>query len=259
MARRKRVWRKWIGLSVFLFLVLGILILQTPVLHSARGAVWSLWRTTIAHFFRIGAIRVTEDVMNQLQTLRSENIRLQAEVQDLARIRGQLGKPAFADYRAVSAAIIGRPADTFRARYVLNRGTRDGVTLQAPVVIHGSTLIGFISELHTDTAVVQLLTHPTTNVTAEIVQSEKEAVGRGLVQGSHFTAVTLTTVPRDVALSIGLSVVTSAREQLIPAGLLIGSIKAIRSSESDAYQSASLALTYDIDQVDAVHILILQP
>ncbi|MEX2054762.1 MAG: rod shape-determining protein MreC, partial [Candidatus Andersenbacteria bacterium] len=146
-----------------------------------------------------------------------------------------------------------RPIDTFRNQLTINRGSRHGVTPGAPVVIHSSTLIGFITDLYEETSIDQLLIHPATSLAAEIAN---ETAPRGLLVGRHYTSLAITTVPQDAKLESGQKVVSSSREGL-PQGLLIGTIGAVKRQENEAYQEAAVMLPYDPDSLRAVTILVL--
>ncbi|MEX1998027.1 MAG: rod shape-determining protein MreC [Candidatus Andersenbacteria bacterium] len=244
--------RNKIALAIFVATVVILLSLQTPILRKVRGTAWDLWVTTLARVFRISSANIDNDLANQLQTLTAENVRLKSEQSDYIRLREQLGTPAFASFRSIPASITARPLDTYHVEFVLNQGAQHGLTLGAPVVIYGSTLIGFITELHNQSARVQLLLHPATNVTAEVIT---ESNPRGLLTGQHYTSLLLSTIPRDANLAAGQDVVTIAREGL-PHGLLIGKINRIEREEDEAYQKAIVALPYDPDYLEAVIVLV---
>lgn len=245
-------------LSAFGLAILAFLALWTPLLSGMRGWVWGAIVAATARGFEIGAIEVRPDVMDQLARLQAENVRLQAEAVSCERLAAQLGAPRYQNFTALPAVVAARPIDTFRSRYVINRGARDGVNVGAPVVVNGSTLAGFVVELSAKTAVFQLILHPATSVAAEVLPREGEGntPARGLVVGAHYTSAWLTTVPRDQKIDRGQSVVTIAREQSLPGGLRLGTIGEIRSAESEAYQRATLELPYDVDQLEAVAVLL---
>lgn len=241
----------WLGA----ILLVGILLLQTPLFTHTRHRAWDVLVSIVSRFGGIGTLTVSPDVAEQLQTLRAENIRLRAEEVDYRRLRYQLGSPAFADFRALPATVVGRPIDTFHSRLVLNRGTRDGVIIGSPVVVHGSVLIGFITDLSDRTSVVQLLVHPDTSLAAESIDAEHP--GQGIVQGHQFTSAVFHTVPRDAPLHEGQEVVSLARPNVMPYGLVIGTINRLENQEYEPYQKAWLTLPYRLSTLTAVHILVL--
>lgn len=245
-------------LGAFGLAVLAFLALWTPLLSSMRGRVWQAVVVATARGFGVGEIEVRPDVLDQLARLQAQNVRLRTEVARFERLAAQLGEPVYQDFTALPAVVAARPIDTFRSQYIINRGARDGVSVGAPVVINGSTLVGFVVELSPQTAVFQLLLHPETAVPAEVVPSDQEEnnLAKGLLVGAHYTSVMLTTVPRDQRIAKGEFVVTLAHNHTLPAGLLVGTIGEIRSEESEAYQRATIDVPYDVDQLQAVAVLL---
>lgn len=231
--------------------------LQTPILKRVRGWAWDVWVHSIGKVFQIGNLEVKEDLQTQLETLRSDNARLTSEVRRYQRLEKQLGSGSFSGFRIIPALVSARPIDTFSSKYILDKGTAEGVVQGAPVVAYSSTLIGFISELSTHSSTVTLLLDPSTALPAEVFGDEPtDSPTRGLAQGSYFTNVIISTVPRDQKLSTGMRVVTVAQSGVVPAGLVLGNVGRIFSTEHDAYQSASLNLSYDPGSLEAVAVLI---
>lgn len=241
-------------------LVSGLLIFQTPLVPAARGWVWDVWVNSIGRITGVGTLRLDQDVLGQLQKLQSENARLTTQLRRFERLERQLGSSNFADFRQIPATVSARPIDTFASQYVVNKGTGDGVTAGAPVTVYGSTLVGFVTELSARSSLVTLLVNPIHALPAEVLGEEAQtAPVRGLAQGSHFTSVLLTTVPRDQKVAAGMRIVTVSQEQKVPGGLAIGSVAEVLSSERDAYQSATIALPYDPGGLEAVSILVPLP
>lgn len=251
MGKRGKVFVGLLGI-----LVAVLLIFQTPVLARARGLAWDAWVSTVGRLADVGELRVEPDVLTQLQTLRSENTRLTADLRRFQRLEKQLGSSILEGFQHIPARVAARAADTFASEYVLNRGADDGVISGAPVTVYGSTLIGFVSDLSAHSSVVTLLVSPATALPVEISGDEASDVPvRGLAQGNHFTSVILGTVPRDQKLISGMQVVTVGEEEMVPHGLVIGRVGEILHTEQDVYQSALITLPYDPGALEAVTII----
>lgn len=243
--RRRSRWALLVLVAVLA--VFGLL--QTPLLGMVRGRVWSWW---VASVGRLGGYEgLDKDRASRESSLLAENIRLKAEQQDYERLRQQLGTASFAGFRSVPV-VLGRPLDTFRSQFLLSKGTQDGLTLGAPLVVQGSVLIGFITDLREQTAVAQLLLAPGTTLAVQV----EPAGATGLVRGHYYTSLLLTTVPRDIVLKEQQAVVTEAKPNVLPFGLVIGTIARIQSSDNAVYQEARLALPYEVDQLRAANILL---
>lgn len=241
--------------GLFAGLVLALLALQTPILRGVRGHVWEWWVGATGTVFRIGTLRVTPDVSDQLKGLQAENVRLRAELVDWRRLRDQIASPGRDELREIPAAVHPVPFNLFRSQYVINRGARDGIIVGAPVVVYGSVLVGFISELSDQTAMVRLVYHPEVTVPVEIHAGEEG--GQGLAQGIAHTGIEVATIPQDVPVAVGQAVITIAEPPLLPAGLVVGHVAAIQRESHEPYQRAQLALPFNPAVLRAVTVLVL--
>jgi len=249
MQRRVRLW-----LVTLIGIVGLLLIFQMPLLRRVRGITWGFVVAMTGNVFRVGPLTVTNNVEEQMARLVAENARLRVESLDYSRLRQQLGSLAFDDYRGVPAEIRAAPLDSYRTDYVVNRGALDGIVLGAPAVVFGSTLVGMVVELAETTAVVRSLTHPLSQLPAQI--TEDETVTTGIVRGRSYTSVELTSIPRDVVLAAGQSVVTTSQETIVPAGLFVGTVSTVKADEHTPYQEAFISLPIPLQRVQGVMILV---
>jgi cell shape-determining protein MreC len=227
-------------------------LLQTPLFGTTRIKLWSTGISLASRWGWIDEVEYTATHTDQLAELRAENIRLRSELQDYDIIRQQLRQPTLQGSRVIQAIVVGEPLDVFRTHLLLNQGTESGLVIGAPVIVGGSTLVGFISELSDHTAVCRLLWHPATSLPAEVVEAE---FARGLLTGHLHTSLMLSTIPRDATVAVGQSVVTAAQD-LTPAGLVIGQVERVYQEENEAYQHARLKLPYDPAEVRAVSVIV---
>lgn len=248
--------RNAIALAILLLIIGTLLLYQTPLMRSARGATWELVVRRVAKLFKVGQIKVTPDVSQQLSQLIAENVRLTYELKDYQHLKKELGSPSFDSFRIVESAVLARPIDTFQTEYMLAKGVSEGVVPGSPVVVNGSILVGFITDATEHSATLRLLLHPKTSLTAQINTDENdEPAARGLLSGKQYTSLVLTTIPRDIVLKAGQKIVTTGGQQ-VPGGLFIGTIGAISNKENEPYQEAEVSLPYDPGSLDAVSILV---
>lgn len=252
MRLRTKILGSFLGI-----VVLALLALQTPILKRVRGAAWDSWVGVVGQVGWVGDFEIADDTAGQLATLQSENARLRSELRRFTRVERQLGASVFSGFRQIPATVGVRPIDTYQAQYVLHKGVDDGVVTGAPVVVNGSMLVGFVSELSARSSVVTLLTNPHNTLPVEVAGDDpQDTPARGLAQGSHFTSILLSTVPRDKELVSGMHVVTASQEGVVPHGLLVGNVGSVVSAERDAYQSAVIDVPYDSESLEAVTILV---
>lgn len=249
--------RNAIALTTLGVIIIILLSLLTPLMRNARAIAWDVWVHGIARVFGFGPLDIPPSVTEQLETLRAQNVILKAELQHFNSIRDTLNLPSATTMRLIPAAVVSRPLDTFNSQYILNKGVGDGVTMGAPVVVRGSILVGTIVELNAYSSVVQSLFNPALPIAVEAISDDVEVIpARGLLKSRYFTTLFITTVPRDIPLSEGQDIVTSQKNTNIPYGLVIGTIEKVTSKEHEAYQEARLNVPYNIDTIEAVHILV---
>lgn len=245
-----------IAISALAGLVALLLFYQTPLMRHTRAVSWQALTAVTGRLFSVGSLEVPPDVQEQLQILQAKNISLEAQLKDYARLKHELGSEAPATLRAIPAAVIGRPSDTFQTQFIISRGLADGVTLHAPVVIRGSTLIGSVKDVSSNQATVELLLNPAVSLAAEVVPDDADqSPARGLLQGRHFTSLVVTTIPRDIKISSGQAIVTAASDQ-VPYGLFLGIVEEVTNKENEPYQTAEVKLPYAPDAIEAVSVLV---
>ena len=149
--------------------------------------------------FQIAASRVAQpfrdayDYFDGLVKAKSENAKLRKALEEarstalinvekaqqydqLARlVHYRAGATFPKGYRAISARVVSASASPFARTLVITAGTSAGVQLRAPVV-SGDGLVGKVSNVFPDTAVVTLLSDTQTYVAAVDVQTNARGV-----------------------------------------------------------------------------------
>ncbi|MBI3255934.1 MAG: rod shape-determining protein MreC [Candidatus Andersenbacteria bacterium] len=244
------------SLIILALVVLAFLFLQTPLMRTVRAAAWNTLTAAVGKLFGAGTQTLQDDVQQKMEALLAENISLKSKLADYGRLKGQLGTPDTTSLRAIPAAVVSRGIDTFQSRYIVSKGIRDGVSLGAPVVLAGSTLVGTIVDVTERTSTLELVLAPNTNLTAEIIPEDPDMpLVKGLLTGQHYTSLRLSTIPRDIKLHNGQAVVTAASESL-PGGLMVGTLGGITNKENEPYQTAGVITSWVPHEISAVHILV---
>lgn len=248
--------RNIIALTVLAAVLLSLGFFATPLMQHARAFAWDIVVRSTAKIADIKGIDISDSALDTLAKTSMENIRLQAELSDYGRLKQQLGSPSFDSMQAIRAQIISRPVDTLTSSYIINKGIADGIPSGAPVLTQGSVLVGFTKELSEHSASVQALFHPSTSLTVETVPKDEEKVARGLLKSRYQTSLSMDTIPRDASISVGQNVVTTAKSDQIPYGMIIGTVATLISPENEAYQQATIDVPYNSGLLDAVTVLV---
>ena len=236
--------------------------------------------STVLHPFQVAANRVAQpfrdayDYFHGLANAKSENDRLKKEVADLkqkdihraalaAKYPTLLGLlhfeqgPAFPnDYRPVNAAVVAPPGGPFAHTLAIAAGSSSGVRLESPVV-SGDGLVGLVTNVFPDTAVVTLLTDPDSFVSAFDVRTGV----RGMVHTGPGGTLILDQVPKQLRVLNGDKLVTagthSARyPDLYPYGIPIGSVSSVNATDTATFLQVQVQPFANLDSPEAVAVLV---
>lgn len=218
------------------------------VLSSAGHSVSSLWR-----------------LYREIGRLRGENTRLRENVERLVRETSLLREQAQATQRleallefrrqlpgrVLGARVVGRDATRWFAVILVDRGAREGVRRDAPVVSTGG-LVGRVLHVSTTTSQVLLITDPR-SAAGVLLQQSREA---GVIQGQGQPLLRLKYISRGQEILVGEAVVTSGLSSVFPRGLPVGSVESVIREQGAAYQEALVRPAVSLDRLEEVLILL---
>lgn len=225
------------------FLVSPISQLTTPI----RQPFFSLRRNLDNQLQFISNLphqqRIIDDLKRQnaqLSLLAQKTKQLEAENQALKDVLSANITP---NHQVLPVQIISL------SRYaIINQGASSGLAQGMPIVTD-DTLLGIITRTSANTSQVRLLTDPDTNIPATTLNQAS-----GNLIFTHNT-LQLTQVTQKQLLNPEEPVFTTGSE-IIPAGLLIGTIKQITSNDSDVYQTATITPAATITQHQHLFVII---
>jgi len=240
-------------------------------LHTVRTGV-----QTVAAPFQSAGTWVTSPVRNffqwagdlgvsrsQLQALSEQNDYLRARVVELeeaylldGRLAGLMSEvpTGVPDSAQLPAAVIGLPSSSYEEVIVLNRGTRDGVDVQMPVV-NQQGLVGVTTEVGPNFSRVRLITDQNSGVAA-LVQGSRN---RGIVQGSLSRDLRLSFIQIDAEIEAGDRVLTSGLGGVFPKGLVVGEVIRADGEHDTLYQLITVRSMVDFNNLEEVLILLEAP
>jgi rod shape-determining protein MreC len=225
-----------------------IALVTTPVqrglagLHRAALGVWSTYRDW-------------KSIRADNSYLREENERLQVEalvlgetLEENQRLRRLLDLRARLPIQTLPGEIIAREWGGWVRSLIVNRGRTDDIQ-RLTAVISPDGLVGRVVDVRRGSAVVQVLTDPTSSVGAHTLRSRTP----GMVEGEPRGTIRFKYMARDVAgLTAGDVVVTSGQGGLFPRGIPIGRVRSIDDRGSALFHFAVLDPAVDFARVDEV-------
>lgn len=157
------------------------------------------------------------------------------------RLRGLLGATST---DRIAAAVVGRPPALPYDVFLIDKGTRDGITENAPVYIGTDQVIGFVGAVYRDRSVVTLATTPDFTATAYIYGPDIYTTATGRGSGSLRVSV-----PQGITLSEGDLVVLPA----LHAGIY-GSISVVDSEPSRPEQYGYVSIEEPLASLQYVSV-----
>jgi rod shape-determining protein MreC len=244
-------------------------------LHDAQGV-----GSTILRPFQIAATRIAQpfrDAYNYVDGLanaRSQNQRLKAQVKalqerDLHTMALAAREPAMAKllhfeqgqsfpsgFNTLNASVISPSGGPFAHSIVIDAGSSSGVRVDSPVV-SGDGLVGIVTNVFSDSALVRLLTDPNTFVSARDVKTQV----RGMVHTGTSGSLIMDQVQKQFRVKQGDKLVTagthSARyPDLYPYGIPIGTVTHVSATDTATFLQVQVQPFADIGSLEAVGVLV---
>ncbi|MDP3724646.1 MAG: rod shape-determining protein MreC [bacterium] len=183
-----------------------------------------------------------------VETLRRRVIDLESENASLRNIEEEYDGV----YRQLSGRL--REKNRLLPSHVIRRGqnirldvgSRDGVTVGAPVVLD-EILVGIVVGVSSRTSDVMLVTDPKSTI--EVVVGQKT----GLVVGT-FGLMELTRVLQGVPLAEGMMLTTKG-DEFLPPGLSVGKVTHIEKQEAEVFQRASVVPLFEAERLKTTFVV----
>jgi rod shape-determining protein MreC len=269
--------------AVLVVLVLGALTLLTisfrsptaGALHDIQGA-----GSTVLRPFQIAASRVAKpfrdgyDYLSSLAAAKREVARLKKrnavlradaihnsalakEVPGLKKLLHYQEGPNFPNgYSAVNARVISFPIGAFVHQLTIAAGSDAGIRRNAPVV-NGDALVGRVSNVFPDTAVVTLLSDSESWVAARDLRTGV----RGMVHTGPGGSLILDYVPKQFVVKSGDEIVTNGTNSprypdLYPYGIPIGRVSSVGVTDTATFLQVQVQPFADLGSLDSVAVLV---
>ncbi|MBI3986014.1 MAG: rod shape-determining protein MreC [Lentisphaerae bacterium] len=187
--------------------------------------------------------------------LKADLLRLQPLEEENRALRASLNLPAPFSRRWVAAEVISRDVNGWWRLIRINKGSRDGIERDMPVVV-GDGVLGKTVDVSRYTSDVLLLTDPASRISATLPRTRSFGILRG--QGAPIVGSPLclmTFIDKNAECRPGDEVATSGWGDVYPRGLPIGHIRAVEMDRSGLYQSATLEPAADLRTLRFVFVV----
>lgn len=250
-----------------LFLCFGLIVASlSGVLAPTEGVLAAPLNFLSAIFNRVAVtLSNTLTDLAQIQELRERNAELE---ETLARFQSELVelRELASDYQRLadlleyttsvenqeflSANVISIDQLGFLRTVVIDRGTRDGVARGMPVLTREG-LVGRVTEVSANAARVQLITDPSSAISARLQTTRVE----GSVRGQPGTSLRMELIPLGDPVQIGDLVITSGLGGNLPPDIVIGQVTGVQQVESELNQAAEVRSLVNFDTLEIVLVI----
>jgi rod shape-determining protein MreC len=240
------------GRSLFEQLVFAVFTpLQRAVSATVRGVqdAWSAY---------LDLRGVHQDNQRLQERIRGLEMQLQEQrhlAQEAERLRDVLELRRILPLDTVVAEVVARDGLPWFRTLIIDKGTSDGVTLNAPVLAP-SGVVGRVIETGPYAAKVQLLLDRESGVGVLVERSRVNGVLQGRVGPADEAAVELLMkyVPALADVAVGDVVVTSGLDRIYPKGLVVGRIRAVGTG-SGLFKDVLVTPSAGFDRLEEVLVV----
>ncbi len=223
----------------------------TPAAHATGGVSRWLSGKTSWIFHGYALTDENRGLRRQLEMLQGENAILRESKIDLDRLRQDYAFVHKSPTALLAADVIGKRPDPKFDTLIISRGSRDGVRPNS-VVVTRNGLVGRVFEVNPNSSSVLMLTDQNSGVGARVQRASSRATG--VCKGDNSPLLALVYLPGEASIKPGDTIVTSGLGGIFPAGILIGTVDAVKTDEGTVARTARVRPHVDFDRLEEVYV-----
>jgi len=224
--------------AVLISLVLLLVVSLNLFSSNVRNFFYSLTSPVLSFFWEKGSggENETELLRSQVHSLVQRLVSLEGTEEENEQLRKALDLEIPEKFEFLETHILAR--DPGEDSILIDIGEKQGVKSGMPVITPSSVLIGKVGEVLEDFSKVLLVSHPEVSFDGKVVGKDIS----GLVKGNGRFGAAFSLVSKEKSLEKGDIVVTTKLGLVFPENLLVGEVQSLSSNPADPFQSATLFL-----------------
>jgi rod shape-determining protein MreC len=209
--------------------------------------------------------RANAELVAAARDLQRLNASYELRLQDDARLRSEIERleallrlPSYAEFRSEPARVVRRDFNVWWQRLVIRKGSNHGLRVGSPVIYVGG-LAGRVSEVHSTTAVVELIGSPGVRLAAVFDEDLRPVSFQGGINPPFRPAEAVVEfVPLDVFATPASPrrLVTSGIGGVYPPGLSVGEVYQLEASTDGLFKTGRARLDPRLGQLTEVTVLV---
>lgn len=220
---------------------------------SLQAGAWEAGSDTSGF---LSAIFNAGDLKEEMKMLMSENQELlsrlaQEEImkEENDFLRRSLSLKESEGFELIPAKVTGK--NIASDSILINKGSKDGVSKDMPVITVEKVLVGKINSVYDDFSEVMLLSNNGFSFDVQILGKEAYGVAKG--EGGLESQIDL--IPREKDIVPGDAVLTAVLGGIFPEGILVGEVGEVNNSDTESFQKAKMDLFLSLENLDDLLII----
>lgn len=226
----------------------------SPFQMAFLGAYNAINNSWTNYIFLVGLNEENETQNERLLGLVEENNRLLELVNENQRLKKILAFKEKAAFDAVGAKILAFNLGGWTKTIKLNKGTRDGIVEDMPV-ISPTGIVGRIIETSRGSSIALLITDPRSNIDV-IVQRTRV---RGVAEGNGSGGLILKYIRDLDDVRPGDKVITAEFSGIFPSGLVVGKVTRAEKSGDNFFKLIEIQPDVALRKLEEVLIALVTP
>lgn len=211
--------------------------------------------SSVEHYFHLkrtndSLVKANEALYNKLKTDFSLPDSSYKTVIDSIRIDSML---QYRKHRYYSARVVSNAVSTQNNFIVLGRGKSKELKEGMGVVDPNNAVVGIITELTDDYAVVMSLLHKDSHISGKLAKGGE--TGTLNWDGKEPNRITLTNIPKSAKITKGDSIITSGFSTTFPKGMLIGMVEGVYTESSSNYYKVKFRTAANFYNLQYVYVI----
>jgi len=206
-----------------------------------------------------GARDENRRLQERVRTLEIQLEATQQQIGEASRLREILELRPILPFPTMTAQVIAREGVPWFRNITIDKGQKDGVALNAPVLGVGGVM-GRVVSVGPTAAKVQLLLDRDCGVGVRIERSRTTAVVAGQVafSDSGTSELLMKYVPVLADVAVGDVVVTSGLDQIYPKGLVVGRVRSVGKG-SGLFKEVAVQPSANFEKIEEVMVATAPP
>ena len=235
-------------MAIFRKVVLETIAPVEGAVNSAFGYVGGVWERYI---FLVRLEKENRALTARLSALNEELNGYRENDLEYERLRKYIGLEKVIGSPTIAAKVVGRNRPSVFKTILINRGTKDGVSIDCPVVA-AEGIAGRVIEVSWNVSKVLLLVDYNSNIDALIQRSRVQ----GILQGDREGECDLKYVQRSEEVKVGDVIVSSGLAGIFPKGLLLGRVRNVQKEKSGLFQRIKVSTEIDVTKLEEMLVIL---